>query len=90
MLEVFFQTSFKKDFKRCQKRGKDITKLNSVIKLLVAEEALPEQYKDHPLIGNYKGFMECHIEPNWLLIYKKTETAIICVRLGTHADLFGK
>lgn len=90
MLDIFFQTTFKKDFKRCEKRGKDVHKLDDVIKALVAEKELPDKYEDHSLIGNYRGFRECHLEPNWLLIYKKTETAVIFVRLGTHADLFGK
>ncbi len=88
MLDVFFQTKFRQDYKRCKKRGKDIKKFDALLKILVADEELPEEYQDHPLIGNYKGFRECHIEPNWLLIYEKTETTVYFVRLGTHSDLF--
>ena len=66
----------------------DIKKFDELLKFLIADKELPEEYKDHLLIGNYKGFRECHIEPNWLIIYEKTETTIFFVRMGTHSDLF--
>lgn len=82
-----FTTRFKKDFKRMRKRGRDTEKLKMLINLLVAEEPLPEHYRDHILVGNYVGRRECHIEPDWLLIYKLTATEIILERTGSHADL---
>lgn len=63
-------------------------KLKDVITLLTSESPLPAQYRDHALIGNYKGHQECHIEPDWLLIYKKHNNNIIFERTGTHSDLF--
>ena len=63
-------------------------KLRELILLLVAGDPLPRQYKDHPLTGDWKGFRECHIEPDWLLIYKIDSDDLYLVRTGTHADLF--
>ena len=71
-----------------RKRGKDIQKLKQVLLSLIAEEQLVERFKDHPLIGNYKDRRECHIEPDWLLIYKLIGSEIIFERTGTHTDLF--
>ena len=88
MLQIQYKNKFKKDINLAKKRGKDIQKLKEVITLLIEEKPLPLQYKDHPLIGNYVGRRECHIEPNWLLIYKKTIDMLILERTGTHADLF--
>lgn len=82
-----FTTRFNKDLKRVRKRGKDPEKLKTVINLLVAEDPLPTHYRDHILVGNYVGRRECHIESDWLLIYKLTETEIIFERTGSHADL---
>ena len=78
---------FEKDVKRMQRRGKDLRKLRLVLSSLIAEEYLGEQYKDHPLIGNYRDRRECHIEPNWLLI-KLAGNDIVFERTGTHSDLF--
>lgn len=82
---------FKKDLKLAQKRGLDIEKLKQVLEILVSGFALPEQYENHPLKGNYLGCMECHIQPDWLLIYKieDEQLLITLVRTGTHSDLFG-
>ena len=63
-------------------------KIKAVIRLLVEELPFPHKFRDHPLIGNYKSRRECHIEPNWLLIYKKKMGALILERTGTHSDLF--
>lgn len=81
---------FKKDFKLAVKRGLDISKLKTVIEMLANGEQLPEIYLEHPLKGNYKGCLECHIEPDWLLIYKlENELMILSLqRTGTHSDLF--
>lgn len=88
MRKPSFTRQFEKDLKRMEKRGKELPKLKEVMELLIEEEQLAERYRDHPLIGNYKGRRECHIEPNWLLIYKVEEASIIFERTGTHSDLF--
>jgi mRNA interferase YafQ len=79
---------FKKDIKRLQKRGKDIGKLKSVIDLLIAQQPLPPKNRDHQLSGNWAGHRDCHIEPDWLLIYKLLEDELRLERTGTHSDLF--
>jgi mRNA interferase YafQ len=79
---------FKKDIKRMQKRGKDLDKIKTVIDLLLAEEPLPPKNRDHQLGGNWIGRRDCHIEPDWILIYKPTEDEILLERTGTHSDLF--
>ena len=83
-----YTKQFAKDLKRMEKRGKSPEKIKKVIKKLVNEERLDANCKDHKLIGNYKGRRECHIEPDWLLIYKTTGSEIIFERTGTHSDLF--
>ena len=70
MLNLRYSNKFKKDFKLVQKRGYKIDKLKEVITILREQKSLPEKYQDHALMGNYVGFRECHIEPDWLLIYK--------------------
>jgi mRNA interferase YafQ len=79
---------FEKDVIKAQKRGKDLAKLKFVINELVNNKVLPTKYKDHKLTGNYIGFKECHIEPDWLLVYKIANNILYLVRTGTHADLF--
>lgn len=88
MLRLIKQREFEKDLKKCAKRGKDLEKLITVSDLLQQGKPLPAKYHDHKLVGNFVGHRECHIEPNWLLIYKKTDEAIILVATGTHSDLF--
>ena len=83
-----YTKQFAKDIKRMEKRGKSPEKIKRVIKKLVNEERLDANYKDHKLMGSYKGRLECHIEPDWLLIYKITGSEIIFERTGTHSDLF--
>ncbi len=83
-----YTTQFKRDFKRIKKRGKDEQKLREVAEKLLAGQTLDSKYRNHQLIGNYAGRNECHIEPDWLLIYKAEEGRIIFERTGTHADLF--
>lgn len=85
------QTSkFKKDLKTAIKRGYDINLLGAVIDMLASGEALPVKYKDHALIGNYKDCRECHITPDWLLIYEidGEELYLYLTRTGSHSDLF--
>jgi len=79
---------FKKDVKRMRKRGKDLEKIKAVIDLLVAEEPLPAKNRDHKLGGNWVGRRDCHIEPDWILIYKLSEDELLLERTGTHSDLF--
>ncbi|MEI7865447.1 MAG: type II toxin-antitoxin system YafQ family toxin [Chthoniobacterales bacterium] len=79
---------FKKDVKLMQKRGKDLGKIKAVIDLLVAEEPLPPKNRDHQLSGNWIGRRDCHIGPDWILIYRLTEQELLLERTGTHSDLF--
>lgn len=79
---------FKKDIKRAKKRGKDLSKLKMVIDLLLAEQMLPPKNRDHSLGGNWEGHRDCHIEPDWILIYKILDDEIRLERTGTHSDLF--
>jgi len=92
MLELVTTGQFRKDYKRIKKRGYDTDLLKEVIDLLLAEQTLEEKYHDHGLSGNYAGFRECHILPDWLLIYEKDKEKLILTasRTGTHADLFAK
>ena len=83
------QTSqFKKDIKRLQKRGKDLAKIKVVINLLLDESPLPPKHRDHQLGGNWSGHRDCHIEPDWILIYKILKDELRLERTGTHSDLF--
>ncbi len=82
------QNSFKKDYKRLLSRGKDIKKLDIVLSILVSGKNLDPKYKDHKLIGKFRARRECHIEPDWLLIYKIEKNELILERTGTHSDLF--
>ncbi len=88
--QVILTTQFKKDYKNSIKRGLPIEELDAVIKILALDDHLPDKYKDHELSGNWKGFRECHILPNWLLIYKISNNNLILTlsRTGTHSDLF--
>ena len=88
MLKLIYQQRFKKELKKSKKRGNNIGKLKTIITSLLNEDHLPEKNCNHKLKGDFEGCWECHIEPDWLLIYKKTPTEIILVRTGTHADLF--
>jgi len=90
MLTIKYQTSFKKDYKRIKKRGYNTRLLQEVIELLATEKELPAKYHEHSLIGNYAGCKECHITPDWLLIYEinNDELILYLTRTGTHSDLF--
>jgi mRNA interferase YafQ len=81
---------FRRDVKRAEKRGKDLRKLRQVLELLIGGEELPASYKDHPLKGNWKGYRDAHIEPDWLLIYRVAGDEIHLARTGSHADLFNE
>ena len=90
--EVKFITQFKKDLKLAKKQNKDIEKLFAVVELLAKGEKLDFEYKDHDLSGNYKGTRECHIEPDWLLVYEYQNDVLVLMvyRLGSHSELFKK
>ena len=90
--ELDFTSKFKKDVKLLKKQGKNIEKLYEIINILASGEELDAKYRDHNLIGNYKGYRECHIESDWLLIYKIMENILILTlsRTGTHSELFKK
>lgn len=88
MLKVEHLGRFKRDFKLAGKRRLDLSLLQQVISLLMQETALPEKYRDHALTGDWRGFRECHIQPDWLLIYRIEDGKLWLVRTGTHSDLF--
>ena len=85
-------TQFKKDYKRAMKRGLKIELLEKVVELLAMGEALPEKNRDHELSGNWGGHRECHIQPDWLLVYRIEDDVLVLTlaRTGSHSDLFGK
>jgi mRNA interferase YafQ len=92
MLKVLFTGQFKRDYKAALKRGCDPSKLETVIALLCAGRPLDERYRDHPLAASkeYRNVRECHIEPDWLLIYRVLRDCLVLelIRTGTHSDLF--
>jgi mRNA interferase YafQ len=85
-----FTKQFKRDFKLCKKRGLPLVELESIMKNLLQDMTLAEKHRDHVLKGEYNGFGECHIRPDWLLIYLKDpdKNALTFIRTGTHSDLF--
>ena len=89
-LQVVWTSQFKKDYKQAVKRGLNIELLDNAIRLLAKDGALPTEYRDHALSNNWKGFRECHIAPDWLLIYaiQNGTLTLTLSRTGTHSDLF--
>ena len=90
MLEVVLSTRFEKDLKTASKRGYNLELLNDVVDKLASRQQLPEKNRDHELSGDYAGFRECHVAPDWLLVYRVVEEDLILylMRTGTHSDLF--
>lgn len=90
--EIRFTSRFKKDYKLAKKRSLEIEELHRVIELLAESGTLPERYRDHPLVGDYHGARECHIQPDWLLIYNLYEDVLVLelLRTGSHSNLFEK
>lgn len=90
MLKIQVSTKFRKDYKRIKKRGYNLSLLQDILDKLCAQEPLAPKYRDHALTGLYKGFRECHIQPDWLLIYAvdKDKLILVASRTGTHSDLF--
>lgn len=88
MRKIVPGTQFRRDSKRMQKRGLDLAELRDVVRRLACGESLPQRCRDHPLMGRLRGYRECHIRPDWLLIYQFTDEELRLVRTGTHQDLF--
>lgn len=88
MLEIIYTSSFKRDIKKLKKRKKNMKKLHYILSFLIEEKSLPAKYVNHKLSGNYKDCWECHIEPDWLLIYRKDKKYLELARTGSHSDLF--
>jgi mRNA interferase YafQ len=88
MKKITQSSRFRRDFKRMAKRGSNPNKLEAILNLLVSDTPLPERCRPHKLVGNYVGLWECHIEPDWLLVYDLGDDYIDLIRTGTHADLF--
>lgn len=89
MRRIEYGNTFKKDYKRMMKRGASAAKLNAVLELLMNDQSLPARNHPHLLSGEWKGFWECHVEPDWLLIYDLDNPEVLSLhRTGTHSDLF--
>ena len=90
MRELIRSTAFRKDVKRAQKRGKDMEKLKAAILLLMEDVPLDPRFRDHSLKGEWLGYRDLHIEPDWVLLYRVTDAEVLLARTGTHSDLFGE
>lgn len=88
-LQIRQSTKFRRDVKRLGRQGADLSGLEVVISKLVEQEPLEEKYRDHPLTGNWRGYRDCHIQPDWLLIYRIADVELQLIRTGSHAELFG-
>ena len=89
-MSLHYTTQFKKDYKKVKKQNKDLSKLKIVIEKLLDQQTLEPRYKDHQLTGNWKCHRDCHIEPDWILLYQLTENTLILERTGSHSELFKK
>ena len=89
MLDLKFGSQFKRDRRLCVKRGYDMSLLSAVVDTLRIPAALPPKNREHALAGNWSGYQECHISPDWLLIYRVEGNELRLARTGTHADFFG-
>ena len=89
-LALLTTTAFERDLRRVRKQGKDLNKLEAMVNLLQGQEQLPTRCRPHPLRGNWAGHWDCHVEPDWLLLYKVTEKELILVRTGSYTELFGR
>ena len=89
-LDLLTTTAFEKDLRRVGKQGKDLDRLEAIVDLLQAEKPLPTRCRPHPLHGNWAEHWDCHIQPDWLLLYRVTERELILVRTGSHSGLFGR
>lgn len=89
---LIYTGEFKRNVKKCVKRGYDLTLLQNVISILQMKGELPKEYSPHKLMGNYKGYWECHVMPDWLLLWKQNDKELILAlyKTGTHSDIFQK
>ena len=87
-MTIQYTSQFKKDFKRIQKQNKDIAKLRLLINKLASGKPLADTYRNHQLTGRWKGHRDCHIEPDWILIYRMTTDTLTLERTGSHSELF--
>ena len=85
---LFSTTAFERDLRRIKRQRKDLDKMEAIVNLLREDAVLPSRCRAHPLRGEWEGHWDCHIEPDWLLVYKLTPGALILVRTGSHSDLF--
>lgn len=83
-----YTNRFERELKLMLRRGKEVEKFKAVARLLLAHETLPPRYQDHPLKGGFIGWRDCHLEPDWILIYRRESTQVIFGRTGTHSDIF--
>lgn len=92
MYSITFTNRFKKDLKLCQKRGLDIESIKTAIEILASTGSLPAVYHPHLLSGNHKGQWECHIKPDWIMVWEQNDTqlSLLFLYTGTHSDIFGK
>ena len=88
MLEIVYEHQFKKDLRLAKKQGKNLGKFRYVLELLLNSQPLAAKNRNHKLKGKYQGYWECHIVPDWLLVYKKTTSTLTLARIGSHSDLF--
>lgn len=90
MLKIRVHRLFKKDLKQIERRGYNLDLLRTTVSFLAEQKTLPEKYKDHRLTGDYTGYRECHITPDWLLVYRidRDQLILVLTRTGTHSDLF--
>jgi mRNA interferase YafQ len=87
--ELLTTTAFERDLRRVRRQGKDLDKLEVIVDLLQSGKLLPPRCRVHPLRGEWEGFWDCHVEPDWLLLYKLQPDKLILVRTGSHSELFG-
>jgi mRNA interferase YafQ len=88
-LELLTTAAFERDLRRVRKQGEDLDKLEAIVNLLQEQARLPARCRPHPLRGDWAGHWDCHVEPDWLLLYRVTAKELILVRTGSHAELFG-
>lgn len=87
-MRLIYSSQFKKDYKKVKSQDKDISQLEIIIKKLLNSEKLDPKYKDHKLSGRWKNFRDCHISPDWILIYRLSDDALYLERTGSHSELF--
>lgn len=87
-LEINIMNACRRDIRKLQRQGKNLEELYAAVEILAEGNALPDKYRDHNLTGNWRGFRECHIRPDWLLIYRVVEQELQLTRSGSHSELF--